>query len=453
MDIPLPSVPTPPGLAAIYSTLRKAYPDQSNPLQVTALVKYWLGGPDPLDFISMFSNPGNPLHGIPPHWHYVSSGLSDLHGDGRVHEFRGAHGLSGYGFELTFRLKKEPGQGMPPSWPAELMQELAKYVFRTNNSLQIGDHVSWNIPLDHTHSRLHFNSNSNMRHILLAEDPQLTKTQSSLGTLAFVQIVGICDEELHAAQQWNGFSTLELLRRIPYAGGPWLITDMERMESIFELEPSLQDEVTRGLEREGSTLSGVNAKCYWEELKDNSSSNDVSHFNSSSIIQPARMTDQMKNQNFNKFSILPPIDASCTSKQHYKGEATMDRSSACSSATSEISRTRSCRGVCVRLNIEAASLLPLAFRGRLRHGRHFTFQSSHADIAITLVSTSVTGSIATREHPYSACGNWLQLFVGDELIGKLEKDLDELAHPEEVSLPREYTWPEANLKIVVLPNE
>jgi hypothetical protein len=24
------------------------------------------------------------------------------------------------------------------------------------------------------------------------------------------------------------------------AGGPWLITDMERMESIFELEPSLQ---------------------------------------------------------------------------------------------------------------------------------------------------------------------------------------------------------------------
>ncbi len=30
-----------------------------------------------------------------------------------------------------------------------------------------------------------------------------------------LQIVGICDEELHAAQQWNGFSTLGLLRRIP----------------------------------------------------------------------------------------------------------------------------------------------------------------------------------------------------------------------------------------------
>ena len=56
------------------------------------------------------------------------------------------------------------------------------------NSLQTGDHVPWNIPLDCTHSRLNFHSNSNIRHILLAEDPQLTRTQSSLGTLNFVQV-------------------------------------------------------------------------------------------------------------------------------------------------------------------------------------------------------------------------------------------------------------------------
>ncbi len=45
-----------------------------------------LGGPDPLDYISMYSNPGNPEHNVPAHWHYISFGLSDLHGDGRVHE-------------------------------------------------------------------------------------------------------------------------------------------------------------------------------------------------------------------------------------------------------------------------------------------------------------------------------------------------------------------------------
>lgn len=117
--------------------------------------------------------------------------------------------------------------------------------------------------------------------------------------------------------------------------------------------------MTQGLEREGSTLSGVNAKCYWEELKDKCNSIDTNS-NSSPIIQPPRMIDAMRNQNFNKFSILPPIDVRNTSKQHHKGET--DRSSACSSATSEINRTHSCRGVCVRLNIEAACLLPLAFR-------------------------------------------------------------------------------------------
>lgn len=53
-----------------------------------------LGGPDPLDYISMYYNPGSgggaslvSKRNSPPHWHYVSCGFSDLHGDGRVHEY------------------------------------------------------------------------------------------------------------------------------------------------------------------------------------------------------------------------------------------------------------------------------------------------------------------------------------------------------------------------------
>lgn len=45
-----------------------------------------LGGPDPLDYISMYRNVGCPGQDIPEHWHYVSLGLSDLYGDNRVHE-------------------------------------------------------------------------------------------------------------------------------------------------------------------------------------------------------------------------------------------------------------------------------------------------------------------------------------------------------------------------------
>ena len=42
-----------------------------------------------------------------------------------------ADGPSGFGFELTFRLKREPGEANPPTWPAALMQALARYVFQS----------------------------------------------------------------------------------------------------------------------------------------------------------------------------------------------------------------------------------------------------------------------------------------------------------------------------------
>lgn len=45
--------------------------------------------------------------------------------------FTGSDGPSGFGFELTFRLKREAGETAPPTWPAELMQGLARYVFQS----------------------------------------------------------------------------------------------------------------------------------------------------------------------------------------------------------------------------------------------------------------------------------------------------------------------------------
>jgi len=38
---------------------------------------------------------------------------------------------SGFGFELTMRLKREPADTGPPTWPAELLQALARYVFQS----------------------------------------------------------------------------------------------------------------------------------------------------------------------------------------------------------------------------------------------------------------------------------------------------------------------------------
>lgn len=53
---------------------------------------------------------------------------------------------------------------------------------------------------------------------------------------------------------------------------------MRRGESLFEIGPSLQEKVEKGIETEGSNLSGVNSNCSWwepgEKEKDNASYTD-----------------------------------------------------------------------------------------------------------------------------------------------------------------------------------
>lgn len=100
-----------------------------------------------------------------------SLGLSDLHGDGRLHPKSGPGRPSGFGFELTFRLVRERGETTPPTWPANVMQQLAKYVFNSGNMLLPGDHVSWHAPLD--------NSSGRITQILMGRDPQLPASVST----------------------------------------------------------------------------------------------------------------------------------------------------------------------------------------------------------------------------------------------------------------------------------
>ncbi|XP_069756259.1 suppressor of fused homolog isoform X1 [Narcine bancroftii] len=463
----------PPGLHAIYQECRRLYSDQPNPLQVTAIVKYWLGGPDPLDYISMYRNPGSPTHDVPEHWHYVSFGLSDLYGDNRVHEFTGIEGPSGFGFELTFRLRRETGETAPPTWPAELMQGLARYVFQSENTLCSGDHVSWHSPLD--------NSESRIQHMLLTEDPQLQPVRTPFGTVAFLQIVGVCTEELQAAQQWNGQGILELLRTVQVAGGSWLITDMRRGETIFESDPHLQERVDKGIASDGSNLSGVSAKCAWVDL----SRPPEDEEDSRSIyleMQPRRLSDKDTEQirevlrrglELNTKPILPPISSQKPQQQngmnhdraqlgqsvgHFQSKQTerarkdsLESESSAATVPHELIRTRQLESVHLKFNQESGTLIPLSLRGRLLHGRHFTYKSITGDTAITFVSTGVEGAFATEEHPYAAHGPWLQILLNEEFVERMLEDLEDLATPEEVKLPKEYSWPEKKLKITILP--
>lgn len=82
-----------PGWEAIDAEFDRLYPDQPKPLHYGTVLKYMLGGPDPLDGISVYD--------AGDFWHFVSYGLSELYTkESEDPEY------SGYGIELTFKLKK-----------------------------------------------------------------------------------------------------------------------------------------------------------------------------------------------------------------------------------------------------------------------------------------------------------------------------------------------------------
>ena len=62
-----------------------------------------------------------------------------------------------------------------------------------------------------------------------------------------------------------------------------------------------------------------------------------------------------------RFPVLPPISFHSPTATRSR-EISSERQSSCSSVSSEIVRTRTLRGVHLRLTLEAAELLPLAIR-------------------------------------------------------------------------------------------
>lgn len=119
-----------------------------------------------------------------------------------------------------------------------------------------------------------------------------------------------------------------------------------------------QETVTTGIEKEGSNLSGVSAKCSWEENLVNNSSSQHTGF------PPGSSHDALTGRDLpTRFPILPPIrTGSSVAPKRPAGDGLASERSACSSVVSEISRTRTLRGIHVRFGLEAAMLLPLALR-------------------------------------------------------------------------------------------
>ncbi|HDS1651713.1 suppressor of fused domain protein [Stenotrophomonas maltophilia] len=221
-----------PGWDAINAALAPLYAGQE-PLHFGTALPYTLGGQDPLDGISVYR-----AEAPVPHWHYITYGLSELY----AKESSDAE-ASGYGFELTFRLAAGEGvhaEQAPPTWPMNLLQNLARYVFGSGNVFEDGHHLDANGPIA-------LESDTRLRHLAFIADPQLPARETANGRLQFLQLVGLTDGEMAAVKRWSTRGVLHVLE----PAMPLWITDLHRGDLLDD--PALAAQVQAGSAREGSS--------------------------------------------------------------------------------------------------------------------------------------------------------------------------------------------------------
>jgi suppressor of fused len=221
------------GWDSIDEKLAQLYPGVE-PIHYGTLIKWSLGGPDPLDGLSIFSNPGPPEH-----WHYVSYGLTELY-----EKETDSQEYSGFGFELTFRLAREAGETQPPTWPMALMQNLARYVFESGNVFDQGHRLPLNSPILQ-------GSDTLLCGAMFAIDPQLGQAESCHGRYSFLQIIGTTDDELDAAEAWNTRKFIGLLA----TDNPLMVTTLARRSILDDAKVSAM--VKEETEKDGSSCDSL----------------------------------------------------------------------------------------------------------------------------------------------------------------------------------------------------
>ncbi|MBT2207323.1 MULTISPECIES: suppressor of fused domain protein [Actinomadura] len=218
-----------PGWDAIDAALRPLYGDTA-PYHLGTVHKWSLGGPDPLDGISVYPR-AEPV----PHWHFVSYGMSELYEKESEDPDE-----SGWGFEFTFRLVRDPAEETPPVWAANLLQNLGRYVFNSGNWFEPGHHMSVNGPIAAERE------DSDIRAVGFVLDPELGEIATPHGSVKFLQVVGLATEEYEAVRQWNAGAFMDALA--PHL--PLFVTDVDRRSLLAA--PELARAVREGIARDGS---------------------------------------------------------------------------------------------------------------------------------------------------------------------------------------------------------
>ena len=197
------------GWLAIDAELDKVYSEQ-NPKHFAPPILWELGGEDPLNGVSIYQT----KH-ADGHKHYVTYGFSALFYD---EEAVGAD-YSKYGFELTFRLKPFKDDAEFAQWPIYMLQNIAKYVFKSGNYFEPNHYMPANGPI-------RLETETAITAFAFDLDSELGEIETPHGKLQFLQVVGITQTEYEAIKASGG--TAEDLINALKQNNPLLVTDLTR---------------------------------------------------------------------------------------------------------------------------------------------------------------------------------------------------------------------------------
>lgn len=189
------------------------YPKQE-PRHLATVIKYMLGGPDPIDGTSIYDSDKQTFHR-----HLTTYGMSELY----YNEKAAGGDFSKWGFEFTFRLKTENKDDPDPEWIITLLNNLARYVFESGRWFDIGHHLSAGGPINPP------GLETKIYGFVFTVDPELGVVNTPHGEVKFLQMVGITEMELARIQSSEdpNAETMNLIEDLKKEN-PLLITDMNR---------------------------------------------------------------------------------------------------------------------------------------------------------------------------------------------------------------------------------
>ena len=190
--------------------LEKLYPGQE-PKHFAPALHYAIGGEDPLDGISVYESEKQASH-----FHFVTYGFSELY----YNEESAGNEFSKFGFELSFRLKRERGDDNV-HWVCNLLQNLAKYVFSSGKWFEEFHFIPANGPI-------RLDSDTAITALAFVLDPELGKLDTPNGEVQFLQMVGITSAEYDALKQDPKLSETEKLMNKLRENNALLLTDLRR---------------------------------------------------------------------------------------------------------------------------------------------------------------------------------------------------------------------------------